>query len=76
MTVSSTANDDPWLRSQPLGGNEAIPDGGGEAAFPPGFDNGMRWVYETQQVVSDRDCEAHYRDDPVPETSLTQKQIL
>jgi hypothetical protein len=45
--------------------DDAYPDGAG-TTLGPGFDTGMRWLYETMEVVTDETCMAHYQqtDDP------------
>jgi hypothetical protein len=45
--------------------DDAYPDGPG-GTLGPGFDLGMRWVYDTMEVAVDETCMAHYQhtDDP------------
>ena len=45
--------------------DDAYPDGPG-GTMGPGYDEGMRWVYDTMEVAVDETCMAHYggTDDP------------
>ena len=43
--------------------DDAYPDGAG-TTLGPGFDTGMRWLYEKMEAVTDETCMAHYTDDP------------
>jgi hypothetical protein len=40
--------------------DDAYPDGAG-TTLGPGFDTGMRWLYQKMEVVTDETCMAHYQ---------------